>query len=262
MKQPGGDSMASGYGGGYGGYGRPQIRIGGPLTPAVKILLITNIAVFLLMLLPRLSPGGGQTLGFLVGYLGMTPALFWGSFTLWMPFTYLFLHGGLMHILFNMFALWMFGGDVENVFGTQRFLIYYFICGVGAGLLVAVLSPGSMVPTIGASGAIYGVLLAFGMFFPDRELLIWGIFPAKAKYFVIGIAAIVFISALESSGGGISHVAHLGGLVFGFLFIRWRMVKLFIFRIFGRKPKAKVYDIDKIRRMFEEEDKDDDQRVH
>jgi membrane associated rhomboid family serine protease len=245
-----------------GGYGRPQIRIGGPLTPWVKILLIANAAMFVLVFLPALAPGGNQLANMIMVYLGMTPSMFWGNFTLWMPVTYMFIHAGLLHVGFNMLVLWMFGGDVEQVFGSKSFIVYYFVCGVGAGLLVAVLQPGSPIPTVGASGAIYGIILAFGLFFPERTLLIYGIIPIKAKYLVIILGVMTFLFSVSAPGSGISHLAHLGGMVFGYLYIKQNAIKRWLSG--GRKKKkkdeeGKVYNIDEIRRMFED---DDDDRVH
>lgn len=245
------------YGGGYGG---SQIRIGGPLTPWVKVLLIANLAMFVVVFLPSLAPGGQQLAGMINLYLGMTPALFWGSFTLYMPFTYMFIHAGLLHIGFNMLILWMFGGDVEQVFSSKRFIVYYVICGAGAGLLVAILQPGSPIPTVGASGAIYGIILAFGLFFPERTLLIYGVFPIKAKYLVIILGAMTFLFSISATGGGISHIAHLGGMLFGFLYIKQNAIRRFLGRMgSGKKKKDNVYNIDEIRKMFDD-DKDD--RVH
>lgn len=250
------------------GYGRTRIRFGGPLTPVVKALLITNVAIFILMFLPRLfgTEDGAQIIYNLQIVLGMTPQLFWGSLTLWMPITYMFLHGGFYHVLFNMFALWMFGGDVEKAMGTRRFLVYYLFCGVGAGLLVAVLQPllapgTESIPTVGASGAIYGVILAFGLFFPERVIYLNLLIPIKAKWFVLIVGVIVFVSSMAGAGGGISHIAHLGGLVFGYIFIkRHRLWAMLGGRGRGQqRSDQRVADLDKIRRLFED---DDDYRVH
>lgn len=243
------------------GYGTPQLVFGGPMTPMVKALLIATTAVFVLTAIPALTPAGGDASAYIQTYLGMTPALFWGQLTAWMPFTYLFLHSGIFHILFNMLALWMFGGEVENVLGSSRFLIYYFFCGVGAGLLVAILQPGLPIPTVGASGAIYGVMLAYGLFFPERILYFYMVIPIKAKYFVMIIGAIVFFSSFTSAGDGVSHIAHLGGLVFGFIYIK-RKNLIGMFRGMGgrKKHKAEVIQMDKIRKMFDE--MDNDPRVH
>jgi membrane associated rhomboid family serine protease len=131
---------------------------------------------------------------------------------------------GFFHILFNMFTLWMFGSDLERSWGTRFFLKYYFICGIGAGILdvAANVATGNLnVRTIGASGAIYGLLLAFGMLFPDRTILFSFLFPIKAKYFVMIIGAIAFLSSF-GTGSGISHVAHLGGMLFGFAYLQMR----------------------------------------
>ncbi len=139
---------------------------------------------------------------------------------LWQPFTYMWLHGGAMHIFFNMFALWMFGGTLESVWGARRFLRFYLICGVGAGFII--LAWNSMfpdqyrVPTLGASGAIYGVLTAFSLMWPDRQImLLFPPIPIKAIWFI----PVLFVLQLGMSGGSnISHIGHLGGvLVAGYL---------------------------------------------
>ena len=159
--------------------------------------------------------------------------------------TYLFMHGNFEHLFFNMFALWMFGRIIEQVMGQKRFLIYYFVCGIGAGLvqeLAQYIHYLTILPdlppvsheqlamalnswnTVGASGAIYGILLAFGMTFPDERLFIIPIpFPIKAKYFVVGYAIIELLSALLRSNDQVAHMAHLGGMLFGLLLLlHWR----------------------------------------
>jgi len=162
-------------------------------------------------------------------------------FHLYQFITYQFLHGGFQHLFFNMFALWMFGGVIEQVWGPRKFLFYYLMCGVAAGLCqeaaqyLYFLSEGmgnyntaEIAPylnrwvTIGASGAVYGILLAFGMTFPNNQIFLFPIpVPIKAKWFVMGYAAIELFSALSSPGDGVAHVAHLGGMFFGFLLIRY-----------------------------------------
>ena len=181
------------------------------ITPAVKYLVIINSSIFFIQLLLR--PQWSLL-------LGLTPALFWQGYV-WQPVSYMFLHGGVFHLFFNMLVLWMFGSTLESTWGPRRFLKFYFICGVGAGLLNAVVTPGSMVPTIGASGAIYGLLLAFGILFPEQLIYIWGIFPVKAKYFVIGIGVIEFLTAMSATQSGIAHFAHLGGMLFGLVYMKW-----------------------------------------
>jgi membrane associated rhomboid family serine protease len=183
----------------------------------VKWLLISNIAVYLVyfFLVDRV-PGLFFPLQ-LIPHMVVRGAI-------WQPLTYLFLHDphGLFHILFNMLALWMFGTPVEQTWGTRRFLQYYFLCGVGAGFCVVfvnLLMGNGYQPTIGASGAIYGLLLAFGMLFPDQEILFMFLFPMKARYAVVLYGAIAFLGSFQP-GGTVSNLAHLGGMIFGFLYIK------------------------------------------
>lgn len=186
----------------------------------VKWLLISNVALFIL----------GYFLIRVDAYqilmpFGLVPRSVLQSFAVWQPFTYLFLHDptGFGHILVNMLVLYMFGSTLESVWGTQRFLRFYFICGIGAGLCVvfANLLFGTLdTRTIGASGAIYGLILAFGVLFPEATILFMFIFPMKAKYFVMIIGAITFMSSMSGSTGGVSHVAHLGGMVVGWFYLR------------------------------------------
>jgi membrane associated rhomboid family serine protease len=185
------------------------------ISPAVKYLIAGNSGIFLFQLLfgPKLF-----------ALFGLTPSLFWKG-ALWQPITYMFLHGGILHLLFNMFVLYMFGTTLESAWGSSRFIKFYFICGIGAGLLNAVVTPGSPVPTVGASGAIYGLLMAFGILFPEQFIYIWGVFPVKAKFFVIGIGIIEFLTALSTTRSGIAHIAHLGGMLFGLIYMKredWR----------------------------------------
>jgi len=171
------------------------------------------------------------------------------DFKLYQLVTYMFMHADFQHIFFNMFAVWMFGRTLEQVLGSKRFLTYYMVCGIGAGLVqelvqyihyATVLSQYdsvntgiSIIPmyeylnlmtTVGASGAVYGILLAFGMLFPNSQMFVFPIpFPIKAKFFVIGYALIELVSGLGASGDGIAHFAHLGGMIFGFfLILYWR----------------------------------------
>jgi membrane associated rhomboid family serine protease len=186
----------------------------GPLTPAVKWLIITNVAMFLATLI--YEP--------IIVFLGLTPRLIVERFWIWQLATYLFLHGGPVHILFNMLGVWMFGVELERLWGTRQFVKYYAITGIGAGLTV--LAVGLLVgpnaetyrfPTIGASGALYGLLVAFAYYYPDRPLLMFFLFPIPAKYFVMIVGAMAFLSAPQSR---VSETAHLGGLVIGYLYLR------------------------------------------
>jgi membrane associated rhomboid family serine protease len=133
----------------------------------------------------------------------------------------MFLHGGFAHILFNLFALWIFGQAIENAWGTKRFTVYYFLTGIGAALIHIWIGAGGA-PTVGASGAVYGILLAFGMMFPDRYImLLIPPIPIKAKYFVAIFGAIELFSGLMRANSGIAHFAHLGGMIVGFILIKY-----------------------------------------
>ena len=209
-----------------------------------KNLLIINLIAFLATLVFQMRGIDLADIGGLHFFMA-------SHFHFYQLITYQFLHGGFTHILFNMFGLWMFGSVIENVWGPKKFLFYYITCGIGAGLMQELAQFGSFymtvteqVPdaslgmvfqfgeqyatalnswtTIGASGAVYAVILAFGMSFPNERLFIIPFpFPIKAKWFVLFYVAIEFFSALGSSGDGVAHTAHLGGMLFGFLMIRY-----------------------------------------
>ncbi len=184
---------------------------GGSITPAVKGLLIINVVVFLFK---HLQPQ-------IVLIFGLLPYLVWEKLFIWQLFTYQFLHGGIFHLLFNMLALWMFGCDLERRWGTQFFLRYFFVSVVGGAILNTVFLPGQMVPSIGASAGIYGILLAYGLLYPDRTVYFYFLFPVKMKYFVFIIGAIALYSSITVTHSGIAHLAHLGGMVFGYIYLRW-----------------------------------------
>ena len=191
----------------------------GPLSPAIKMLIIANVVVFVAMQVFE---------GALIGALGFRPADAVGSLQLWQFATYMFLHGGVGHILFNMLALWMFGTELERLWGSRFFLRYYVVCGVGAALTTVVFTmlPVSVADqlwvttTIGASGAVYGVLLAFGLYFPNRPILIYFIFPIPAKYFVMIMGGIALMASMSGGGGGVAHTTHLGGLIVGYFYLK------------------------------------------
>ena len=200
---------------------RPKYRLlfGGPLSPAVKMLLIINAVVFGLQEVEQIA--GSQQLTML---LGLIPSLVWQKLQIWRPITYLFLHGGFLHIIFNLLGLYFFGPDLERLWGTRRFCHYYFITGIGAGLCTMAVSPWSLGVTIGASGAIYGILLAYGYYYPNRIVYIYAVFPVKVKYMVLGMILMAFFASMGSSSDGIAHWAHLGGLLIGFIYLagnRW-----------------------------------------
>jgi len=144
-----------------------------------------------------------------------------GPFLPWQLITYMFMHGDFTHIFFNMFALWMFGLELENLWGSKKFLIYYTICGLGAALANLLIAPffTTVGPTIGASGSVYGILIAFGYLFPNRQIYIYFMIPLKAKYLVILYMALEVFAVASQSETGIAHIAHLGGAVVGFIYL-------------------------------------------
>ena len=191
--------------------------------PVVMNLMIANVVLWLaVVLLPR-AIGDGMT-----AWLALFPV---GSpwFHAWQPVTYMFMHGSWEHIIFNMFTLWMFGRFIEYDLGSKRFLLYYMVCGVGAGLiqiLVCRLTGTPLnVPTVGASGAIYGLLLAFGMLHPNDIIMpLIPPIPMKAKWAVLVFCAIELLLGIRGSlfsADNVAHFAHLGGALFGFLMILW-----------------------------------------
>ena len=201
---------------------RPQFFGGWNLfPPVIKALLIANVAVWLVLdfLLAPFRLGGVPIFQVFGEYLALWPlgTNFWP----WQLFTYMFVHGGFWHLFFNMFALWMFGMELENTWGSRKFLIYYLVCGLGAGVANLLVAPlvGQIAPTVGASGAVFGVLIAFGMLFPNRLIYLYFLLPVKAKYLVAGWIAIELFYGVTGTSDGIAHVAHLGGAAVGFLFV-------------------------------------------
>ena len=207
------------------------------LPTAVKNLLIINAIMLLADLaLTRFGINLSNVLGL---HFFMA-----SDFRPWQLLTYMFMHGNFSHLFFNMFALWMFGNTLENIWGTKRFLLFYILCGLGAGLMqegvqyieyVTKLSQyqnvnmgGSIIPmgqylnymtTVGASGAIYGLLLAFGMMFPNSMIYLYFLVPIKAKWFVIGYAVIELLTGIFYTSDGVAHFAHLGGMLVGLVIL-------------------------------------------
>ena len=229
MRRPAGSGIAYSFG-------------PGPMTPAVRAIVFANVAVFLVTLVAS---------GPVISTFGLSPEAVLGRGFVWQVATYLFVHSprGIMHILFNMLAVWMFGVELERRWGTVNFIKFYGITGIGAAVCTILVS---LLPfdataasyfgvTIGASGAVYGLLMAWAMIFPHREILFMFIFPLKARVFVIIVGAIAFFSAVGASGGPVANVAHLGGMLFGWIYLkgpkdlrlawqyrltRWRMERL------------------------------------
>jgi membrane associated rhomboid family serine protease len=189
----------------------------GPISTALKGIIIANVVMFLATTFFRT----------LVPVLGLVPALVVRDFWVWQVATYMFLHGGLFHILFNMLALWMFGTELERMWGTRYFLKFYFVSGIGAGILTVLFS---LLPfgfahqlhqsiVIGASGAVYALLLAYALYFPDRPIYMYFVFPIPARIFVLIMGAIAFYSSL-SDAGGVANATHLSGLVVGYAYLK------------------------------------------
>jgi membrane associated rhomboid family serine protease len=201
--------------------GRTSFGGGMGLTSGVKLLLIANAAVFVLQTLA----GGGLTgrPGPFTDWFAFIPQKAIFGLEVWRFFTYMFLHGGLFHIGMNMFILWMFGSQIETRWGRRTFLVYYILCGLGGAVTYGIFNLvgiNSFIPMVGASGAIYGILLAYGLTFPDAVILVGLFFPMKAKYAVLLFGLIELMSTASGSSGGVAHLAHLGGMATGFVFLR------------------------------------------
>ena len=190
-----------------------------PPTPGiVKKLIYLNISIYILTIILNLA---GFNLAY---YFGLVPYLVLNDLYLWQLFTYLFLHGSFFHLLLNMLMLWMFGGELCRLWGERFFLKYYMITGIGAGLCVTLMSyifPSNFyIPTVGASGAIFGLFLAYGIIFKDRYLYVFGLLPVKARKLVLIMGLIELVSLLSNRNSSISHLAHLGGLLVGWIYLR------------------------------------------
>ena len=181
-------------------------------TDAIKVLISINFGIFILQ-----SLSGAENLFFPL--FGLVPKLVWSELMIWQPFTYIFFHGGIWHVLINMFVLWMFGSELERLWGKHHFLKYYFVTGIGSGLITMFLGFNSMIPIVGASGAVYGVLLAYGLTYPNRTVYLYGIIPIKSLWFVMGIGLIAFMSSFNNVSQ-ISHLTHLSGMVIGYFMLK------------------------------------------
>jgi membrane associated rhomboid family serine protease len=199
------------------------------ITPAVQWLLIANVGIFFFEILLRTFSGISAYNWFVLAF-GLVPSAVTHGLRIWQPFTYLFLHDGstIWHILTNMFMLSMFGRELELVWGRTRFLQYYFLTGVGAGLINVIVNtvpvfwgrPPSDIPTIGASGAIFGILLACAILFPDRPVRFMLAITMSMRTFMILMIAFEFLGTFGLGGSNISHVCHFGGLLIGWVYLR------------------------------------------
>jgi membrane associated rhomboid family serine protease len=209
------------------GYGY-RFDISGYFPRAIKTICLVCVGVFVLQELSELifGPAGKD---FWLTWFGLVPYAVVHGIRLWQPVTYLFLHGGILHILLNLLYLAMFGADLEHAWGARKFYTYFFLCGIGAGIInVAVkilMDPrglhSALIPTIGASGAIYGILLANAVVLPDRR--VW-MFPlpvtVSMRIFVVVMGAIEFFGTIGTSGDNVSHICHLGGMLVGYIYLR------------------------------------------
>ncbi len=234
-----------------GGFGQGR----GMMPPVIKMLIIINVAIFVIqnMLLSAISVPftyngvSGRILlsELIVHYLGLQPIGDFNSIELLLTplqlVSYQFLHGGFTHILFNMFSLWMFGIELENTWGPKKFLIFYLLSGIGGGIFQLIIQPliGPAAVTIGASGAIFGVLLAYGLTFPNRSVFMFPIFiPIPAKTFVLIIGGLQILLGFMSSDN-VAHFAHLGGAVTGWLLLKYGN-ELGVFSLFGKVDQGKA----------------------
>jgi membrane associated rhomboid family serine protease len=230
-------NRSSEYGGGGGrrfGGGGGSMTLGfPPFTRAIKWLVIINAAIYLLMLVLGATARGLAT--DIVAYGALTPFDVLQRGFIWQLVTYLFIHGGLFHILFNMLALWMFGSALETAWGDKQFLEFYFFCGIGAALITigvayaTALQPLSFIAlrpwtaTIGASGAVFGVMMAFAIYYGDQEFMMFPLpFMIRAKY-LVGILIFISIAYALGAGGaqGVAEFAHLGGALLGWVYVRF-----------------------------------------
>lgn len=218
----------------------------GMLGPVLKYFMIACAVVYVLQVLfPKI-----------ILLLGLVPYAVWHKGFVWQLLTFHFLHGGLFHLLINLFVLWMFGAEIEQMLGTKRFVTYMVITGIGAGVASLIATPSLDIPIVGASGIVYGVLLAFGLFFPERQILIYFLFPLKAKYMVLIFGGIELLSTVSGGGvRGIAHAAHLGGMVFGAVYLYWDRIRWKLRNAFYRTK------LKRLRKKYRILDSDSDQNL-
>lgn len=210
------------------------------LPPGVKWLLIINGVLYLLQQFFT---------GWLLSTFGLTPYLVLNRFHIWQLFTYMFLHGSFFHILFNMFALWMFGKELEYTWGTREFIKFYIVCGLGAGLFNTLFEPFSLYPIIGASGAIYGILVAFAIVFPTTVIYLYGLIPLQAKHFVMLVGLLEFFASFHGTPSTIARLAHLGGMLTGYLYLKSYNFRSILNRMINRASDFIVTNKPKPRRI-------------
>jgi membrane associated rhomboid family serine protease len=217
----------------------------GPLSTAMKAIIGTNVVVFVAQLLfPQLT----ET-------FGLSPEFVVRKFWVWQLVTYMFLHGGLFHILFNMLALWMFGVELERTWGSRYFAKFYAVCGVAAGVTQIVVSFVPLpvfeqiyyVQTVGASGAIFGLLLAYALYFPNRSILMFFVFPVPVRYAVAIMGGMALVASIDGSSSGVASTAHLGGLVAGYFYLKGGRIHL----LSEIKYRYLKWRVNRMRRKFD-----------
>ena len=213
---------------------KPQI-----FTEAIKILISINFVIYVLQ-----SLAGKEDIFFRL--FGLVPNVFISELMLWQPFTYMFFHApyyssiGISHILLNMLGLWVFGRELEQAWGKSKFLKYYFLTGIGSGLITYLFQINSDNPVIGASRAVYGILLAYGISFPNRMLYIWGLIPIRSIWLVVIMGSIPFFGLLGRADG-ISHVTHISGMFIGYILLKkkWQLADI----IFAMRKKTVEFQV-------------------
>ena len=213
---------------------KPQL-----FTEAIKILISINFVIYVLQ-----SLAGKEDIFFRL--FGLVPNVFISELMLWQPFTYMFFHApyyssvGISHILLNMLGLWVFGRELEQAWGKSKFLKYYFLTGIGSGLITYLFQINSDNPVIGASGAVYGILLAYGISFPNRMLYIWGLIPVRSIWLVVIMGSIAFFGLLGRADG-ISHVTHISGMFIGYILLKkkWQLADI----IFAMRKKTVEFQV-------------------
>ena len=229
-------------------YRQTTFGLGARFTPAIRAIIAANVLIYVAQHL--LGPSFTYT-------FGMIPWAVLHRFAVWQLVTYMFLHGGVFHLLFNLFTLWMFGGEVEEALGTRQFVRFYFLTGIGGALFYLAFRAGSTVPVIGASAAIYGVLVAFAVLFPHRivTLLLFLVFPVNLKAWQLA-AIFVGISVLFGVTGtadGVAHLAHLGGALVGYLLLTGRQHVERLQEGIEEVQERKRHRVEKKRRLAREE---------
>ena len=204
----------------------------------IRLLIIINVIVFIILELSGMKNE-------LFRQFGLVPRDIWTHFKIWQTVSYMFLHDGFFHILFNLFVLWMFGRDLEINWGKREFLRYYFVAGIGSGVITMLFSLESFIPVVGASGAIYGLLLAYGIQYPNRLVYLYLLIPVKVKYVVAFLAVIAFVASFSPERSTISHMTHLSGMAIGYIYLRFNLIKISVIYFLSKSKHIRLKNIKK-----------------